>query len=230
MAWAISIFGRRGSYSMNNWTRPNKPELDATKVPTALDIAWAAGIYEGEGTCRNCSHTNRGFMVGIVQKDPELLYWLRDWFGGSIRGLSKSGCHSLEICGDRARIFLALIYSRLTSRRKIQADETECLEFLQGRSPEGMSASELKTALNNYYEAALSQASWDSAEICKKQQAARYQKQAADPVEMAKIRERNRSFREQMTPEQKEASHKYQHEYYLRKKENSRLHVVEKAS
>jgi hypothetical protein len=107
---------------MSKRTRPNKPELDATKVPTALDIAWSAGIYEGEGTCRLCGHTKRGFMVSVAQKDPELLYRLRDWFGGSIRGVSKSGCHNWEICGDRARIFVALIYAVLTSRRKIQAD------------------------------------------------------------------------------------------------------------
>jgi hypothetical protein len=25
------------------YTRPNNPELDAVKVPSALDIAWAAG-------------------------------------------------------------------------------------------------------------------------------------------------------------------------------------------
>jgi len=34
--------------------RGNKPELAPTKVPSTIDIAWAAGVYEGEGSCRNC--------------------------------------------------------------------------------------------------------------------------------------------------------------------------------
>jgi hypothetical protein len=224
-------FWEKRIYAMNNWTRPNKPELDATKVPTALDIAWSAGIYEGEGTCRLCGHTKRGFMVSIAQKETELLCWIRDWFGGSIHdNCAKTGVHVLDLCGDRARIFMALIYPRLTSRRKIQADATGCLDFLQGRSSEGMSMSELKAVLNSYYGAAFSQTWRGNAEIRKKQQAAHYHEQAANPVEMAKILERNRSFREHMTPEQKEASRKYQHEYYLKKKGNSRLLVMEKTA
>jgi hypothetical protein len=188
MAWAISIFGRRESYAMNNWTRPNKPELDATKVPNALDIAWSAGIYEGEGTCRLCGHTKRGFMVSVAQKDPELLYRLRDWFGGSIRGVSKSGCHNWEICGDRARIFIALIYGFLTARRKAQADGTRALEFLRGTSPVGIPVSVLQNKLLLFYE---EERDRRSSATCKKRRAQRaeyYQKkkQLLKVVEMQK--------------------------------------------
>lgn len=52
-------------------TRPNRPDLDATKVPSALDIAWAAGIYEGEGCARLCGRGKRSFAVHVVQKEPQ---------------------------------------------------------------------------------------------------------------------------------------------------------------
>jgi hypothetical protein len=136
------------------YARPNRPELDPTKVPSALDIAWAAGIYEGEGTCRNCGKTKRGFMVSVTQKDPEILYRLRIWFGGSVRDNGAgAGVHTWDICGDRARIFTALTYEFLTVRRKTQVDATGCLEFLGGRSPISLSIDELKDQLLAYYEA-----------------------------------------------------------------------------
>jgi hypothetical protein len=167
---------------MNNWTRPNRPELDATKIPSAIDIAWSAGIYEGEGTCRLCGHTKRGFMVSLPQKDPELLYWLRDWFGGSIRGESKSGCHTWEICGDRARIFIALIYGFLTARRKTQVDATNALEFLQGKSTNGLSMDFLKNCLLSFYEEERERRSSPSAKARRTQRSEYYQRKASDPT------------------------------------------------
>ena len=138
---------------MNNWTRPNKPELDATKIPTAIDIAWSAGIYEGEGTCRLCGHTKRGFMASVTQKDPEILYRLRDWFGGSVRNNGAgTGVHTWDICGDRARIFMCLIYEFLTVRRRAQLDGTNALEFLRSASPIGIPVLVLQSKLLSFYE------------------------------------------------------------------------------
>ena len=54
--------------------RRDKPGLDATKAPTALDVAWAAGIYEGEGSCVAGGTKGKSFSVTVTQKDPELLY------------------------------------------------------------------------------------------------------------------------------------------------------------
>ena len=116
-----------------------KPELDATKTPTLLDIAWAAGVYEGEGTV----HQRRiaSAQTEVVQKDPEILYRLRDWFGGSV-GMQGGGstpeawrCHSWTVCGDRCRLFVALIYGYLSARRRAAIDATRTLEFLRGQSP-----------------------------------------------------------------------------------------------
>jgi len=130
-----------------------KPELDATKVPSGLEVAWAAGVYEGEGTCRNAGKTKRGIMISVTQKDPEILHRLRDLFGGSVRDNGTgNGIHVWDACGDRARVFLGMIYEWLSARRKTQVDATGALEFLQGVSPQGKSQAELRDALLAHYE------------------------------------------------------------------------------
>lgn len=208
------------------YTRPNNPELDAVKAPSAFDIAWAAGVFEGEGTVRNCGRGKRSLAVCIPQKDPEILYWLRDWFGGSVNPPSgANNCYHLDLCGDRARFFMAQIYSRLGARRKAQTDETGCLDFLKGLSPEGLSSEQLKTKLLAYYEENFALTWRGNAQLRKQQQAVRYHKQAADPEVMATIRERNRKARAAMTPKQKEASRAYQQKYYQNKKTRT-LNVV----
>jgi hypothetical protein len=126
-------------------------ELDATKFPAELDIAWSAGIYEGEGHCRR--RKSQSGMASVVQKDPEILYRLRDWFGGSIRLASAKTvpqdrwCYAWNICGDRCRAFLAVIYPYLSARRKAQVDAIEALAFLNGAAPDGMSFQEIRNAL-----------------------------------------------------------------------------------
>jgi len=134
------------------WVRGQnrRPDLDPTKLPTAIDIAWSAGIYEGEGTVRMCGKKSKpqGLMAAVVQKDPELLYRLREWFGGAIQSShNASNCYTWNICGDRARIFIALIHSLLTVRRKLQVSQTNALEFLGNQSPNGMSIEELQGRL-----------------------------------------------------------------------------------
>ena len=115
--------------------RKDKPGLDATKTPTALDVAWAAGIYEGEGSCVANGKKYASFSVTVSQKDPELLYRIRDFFGGGIKLYDvgyqrKFQCYHWSICGDRARVFLGAIYPFLTSRRKAQIDSTSARVFL----------------------------------------------------------------------------------------------------
>jgi hypothetical protein len=158
-------------------TRPNKPELDATKVPSTLDIAFAAGFYEGEGTCRMSGHNKRGFMLSVTQKDPEVLHWLRDWFGGSVRD-NGTGCgvHIWDACGDRGRIFAALIYSYLSGRRKVQIDATDALDFLGGKSSASLTISELKDQMLKFYEQETSMIGRRNPEILKAQRAASHQR------------------------------------------------------
>jgi hypothetical protein len=101
------------------------------------DILWTSGFYEGEGCC----HEARTGLtsVRVSQKDPEILYRLRDWFGGSIQLRDRSK-HSLNgvpmkeiyvwsLSGDRARYLLQLIYPWLSARRKAQIDKTSAFTF-----------------------------------------------------------------------------------------------------
>ena len=115
--------------------RKDKAGLDPTKSPTPIDIAWAAGIFEGEGSCNAGGHNKRSFSATVSQKDPELLYRLRDLFGGGVRQYHVGDQGRFEVyhwtcCGDRGRVFLAAIYPFLTARRKAQIDATRVREFL----------------------------------------------------------------------------------------------------
>ena len=135
------------------YVRPNRPDLDAVKVPTLIDIAWAAGIYEGEGNVRLCGRGKRGLAAAVAQKDPEILYRLRDWFGGSVGGPSPTNCcYKFDICGDRARIFMGLVYPFLSKRRQVQVDGTGALEYLNGVSPSGLTLDQLKGHLAAFYQ------------------------------------------------------------------------------
>ena len=138
------------------WIKRNNPALDATKTPTVLDIAWAAGFFEGEGHPR--LNYKRGVDLSVSQKDPEILYRLRDWFGGAVRFAkcktvpADRQVYQWNACGDRARLFFALVYHSLSARRKAQIDATGALEFLRGISSEGLTISQLKDKLLFYYE------------------------------------------------------------------------------
>jgi|SRR5882757_6076258 len=106
-----------------------KPGLEATKSPTPQDIAWAAGIWEGEGSCQISRGTCR---ATVCQKDTWLLYKFQELFGGSVRTrdalkVSKIGNREYPrtisewyTSGARARGFLMTIYKFLSPRRKDQ--------------------------------------------------------------------------------------------------------------
>jgi len=207
------------------WVKSNKPEMAPTKVPTALDIAWAAGVYEGEGSCRLCGKTKRGFMSATVQKDPEILYRLRDWFGGRVnvrdRGTDFSQ-YVWDVCGDHGRIFMALIYEYMSARRKTQIDASAALLFLEEKSPVGLNIAQLRSTLDEYY----AENSRKQRSHSLEQRKQKYQEDYADLEKRKLINERNRQAREAMTQEQKEASQKYQQEYYKRKKAQQKAQVI----
>ena len=95
--------------------------------PTTLDIAWAAGIYEGEGYCQH--RPKMTTTVRVAQKDEWLCPKLRDLFGGSVRtyrARCKPGSdefrtyHAWDVFGPRAIGFLMTIYKFLSPRRQAQ--------------------------------------------------------------------------------------------------------------
>lgn len=198
------------------WVRRNKPELAPTKVPTIIDVAWSAGIYEGEGCCRLCGKTKRGFMASVAQKDPELLYRLRDWFGGSICQTRANGfeINNWNICGDTARIFIATIYEYMTARRKSQIDATGALDFLGDVSPVGLSITQLRSTMDMYYE----QERRIKAEKAIAYRTEKYKNDSSDPEWSKNTNVYNAKLRANWTEEQREAARKYQRDYYQNKK------------
>ena len=93
----------------------------ARRTPTLLELAWAAGIYEGEGTC-----TPTRSACSISQVDLWLLHRLQEMFGGTIECNRKFNpakpnerpCSRWRLAGARARGFLLTIYSFLSPRRQ----------------------------------------------------------------------------------------------------------------
>jgi hypothetical protein len=114
------------------------PKLNATRIPTESEIAWAAGVYEGEGTCfaKVGKRTQKGRTyksvtdyLSVTQKDPEILYRMRDLFGGSIYEYQNhmGSVHRWTIHGQRTRNFVQLIYPWLSERRKQQIEAVNAI-------------------------------------------------------------------------------------------------------
>lgn len=103
------------------WSDPN-PRLAAAEHPTLLDIVWAAGIFEGEGTVAMVYvptvRRRIGRQILIVQKDPWILYKLQRLFGGYVGKQGK--IKGWQLSGARARGFAMTIYKFLSPRRQAQ--------------------------------------------------------------------------------------------------------------
>ena len=88
-------------------------------IPTLLDITWAAGIYEGEGSAL-VAKKQRSASISVPQKDDWLLLRLKRLFGGSIYRNANRPCALWYITGARARGFATTIFSFLSPRRQTQ--------------------------------------------------------------------------------------------------------------
>lgn len=111
-----------------------RPDLDSTECPNTLDIAWAAGVYEGEGTCHSKRPVNKSgrpaisFSLNVVQKNRWLCERLRALFGGSVLyherpDSSRTSTFTWDVHGTRARGFALTVYKFLSPRRKTQIQE-----------------------------------------------------------------------------------------------------------
>jgi len=107
--------------------RPFRPQrlnpLHAPSIkPLIEDIRWAAGFYEGEGTCtfieRIPGHGSE--RAAIVQVNEWPLKWMRERFGGHIGGTRGRSWQQWQIYGARARGFLQTIYVLVSPRRQEQ--------------------------------------------------------------------------------------------------------------
>lgn len=111
----------------------------ATQTPTVCDIAWAAGIFEGEGTCGDLH------QASVTQKDTWLLHRFKALFGGRVHMEYSNGCSRWVATGPRARGFLMTVFFLLSPKRKLQV-----LSFL------GQTRGDAWRALRRKYPAELS--------------------------------------------------------------------------
>ena len=104
-----------------------RPDLRPTIRPTLHDIAWAAGIYEGEGSVARLR--KNGIQVQVGQKESWLCDRLRDRFGGSVlkREMNDQPFFTWAVSGARARGFLLTIYTLMSPRRQDQIVEAVSL-------------------------------------------------------------------------------------------------------
>ncbi len=89
-------------------------------------IAWAAGIYEGEGT------TTRSTPIQVNQKDTWILYRLCGLFGGSVHPCNrwdKKTLYVWSLCGESGRKLLRLFIPYLSPWRVKQIEDNGALSI-----------------------------------------------------------------------------------------------------
>lgn len=103
-----------------DWNK--SPKLRPVLHPTTHDIAWAAGIYDGEGSLCLQKRAPNAVQINVGQKDRWIPQKLRDLFGGSVceRTMNGQPFYYWLCSGARARGFLMTIYSFQSPRRQVQ--------------------------------------------------------------------------------------------------------------
>ena len=83
-----------------------------------VDLAWAAGIFEGGG-CIN-TKAKAATQVTVTQRDTYILYKLQELFGGYVYIPKPPHCALWQTTGARARGFIFTVFSWLSPRRRKQ--------------------------------------------------------------------------------------------------------------
>lgn len=98
----------------------------ATVTPTIRNLEWAAGLYEGEGSCSCGNRPGDGFQVTMTQNNIEPLDRMHRLFGGRKPYLSRpatgnrSDQHRWYASGCRARGIVMTLYPLLSTKRQAQ--------------------------------------------------------------------------------------------------------------
>lgn len=93
---------------------------------TTLDIAWAAGIFEGEGSVQAHWQKSKGYRppafpaVTVDQKDWWLVLRLQKLFGGVTAQYGDGRYYRWTLRGPNALGFMLTIYQFLSPRRQEQ--------------------------------------------------------------------------------------------------------------
>lgn len=104
------------------------PTSRALRPATAVDLAWAAGFLEGEGSF--CTNGKKGYpVVQAFQVEREPLDYLRSFFGGRLTHHSRSNPNAQDIwCwranGTRARGIMFTLWPLMFSKRQGQIATT----------------------------------------------------------------------------------------------------------
>ena len=108
--------------------RNRTPAAQASVLPTAEELAWAAGFLEGEGCFRGISSVTAKrieprAVIDASQKNQEPLMWLLAWFGGRIYYAPKNNIYSWKLTGQPAReLMRRLLGLKMSIRRKSQIE------------------------------------------------------------------------------------------------------------
>lgn len=98
----------------------------AAQRPTIRDLEWAAGFYEGEGSCSCGNRPGDGFQVTMHQNNVEPLKRFYSIFGGREPYVSRAALgnrqsqHRWYASGSRARGIVLTLYPLLSARRQAQ--------------------------------------------------------------------------------------------------------------
>lgn len=102
----------------SSYQKPTTPR--ALITPSTVDLAWAAGFLEGEGSFIATKHA-KSHMVSAPQMHREPLDRLAKYFGGTVAIRAKSHTpFAWQIYGARARGVMMTLYSFMTVKRKQQ--------------------------------------------------------------------------------------------------------------
>lgn len=100
-----------------------------------VDIGFAAGFYEGEGSVLKGNKEGVSILVSITQKDIEPLLKMRDLFGGNIK--EYGGYHYWRLSGEKCHGFLLTIFTLLSARRRQQILKYKDFFLAEDRCPSG---------------------------------------------------------------------------------------------
>lgn len=96
-----------------------------TEHPTLMQIAWAAGWFDGEGCIQGAmsKHGTAYVAVSLTQKDRWICDRFQALFGGVVSGRKNRVIYDWRLTGARARGFLMTMYTFLSPRRQAKTRE-----------------------------------------------------------------------------------------------------------
>lgn len=86
---------------------PRPEKVAPTTSATAEDIAYAAGFIEGEGCFSAGTSVTPRVTVNQLNREP--LDFLRNIFGGAVRGPDSKNLYTWAVYGDKALITMGVI-------------------------------------------------------------------------------------------------------------------------